>query len=87
METAPTWFTKSWTPRPSKKGDGIKWGSKIDPRTHIRSMNGKGDNQNLWQKDDDIKWQKIGKPLDKNGNPTIRDSKRSHINPDDFKFK
>jgi hypothetical protein len=83
----PDGVPEDWEEKPSKKGEGVKYIDPKDKGTYVRIQRGKPKSTNAGQKYDNVRWQKNGQSLDKNGNPVKKQSQESHILLKDFKFK
>jgi SPP1 gp7 family putative phage head morphogenesis protein len=83
----PRGVPKDWVREPAKKGEGVKYVHPNDRGTYIKIQKARPNSSNVGQKIDNIRWQKNGKTLDKNGKIVPKQSEESHIPVKDFKFR
>ena len=77
---------KEWKRKPTKKGEGVVYEKPGDKSTYVKISKGDPKSTNPGQRYDNVRWQKNGQSLDKNGNPVPRRSEESHIPVEEFKF-
>lgn len=84
----PKGVPKDWVREPTKDKNGvifIKPGSR--GHTYVKIKKGAPNGSQAGQRVDNVRWQRNGQSLDKNGNPVPRKSEESHIPLEEFTFK